>query len=802
MTTSEPSESGPPGEGPSPAVGGGVAEASPGSGPIGDGGAGGGVAPAPAPEPAASDGTLAQGSAPGAPPSGPALGEAARALAVALGRDARQAGQRIGAALSDGTRRAAGATGLAMGSLGARLRGGSEALRARWAQTRAGAAGEPAAPRLRRAARLPGTRAIRRVWWLTLALVGAVVLGAALAVASVWGAMRDLPLADILPPLDAPAVVVQTASGDVLTRRGAYRAPYVGLEEMPETLAQAVIAIEDRRFREHGGVDWRGIGRALWRNASAGGVVQGGSTITQQLVKVLYLTPDRTIRRKLQEAVLATMLERQLGKDRILELYLNSVYLGAGAYGMPAAAETYFDKEVGELTLAESAMLAASIQLPSQVNPVADLAAAQERAALVVTLMQEQGLIDGAEREAALSQIARLAPRPPETRAGSYFADWVLRELSEIEGATREALSATATIDPVLQEAAERVVRDAIAAQGPAAGASQAALVAMTPDGRVRAMVGGVDYAASQFNRATDARRQPGSTFKLFVYLGALAMGATPDSRIDDSPIEIDGWRPENFGGRTHGRVTLREAFANSYNLAAVRLAQEVGLDNIIGVARQFGIDGPLSRTPSLALGTSEVTLLDLTEAYAAVAYGRAPVRATGVEAVRFGPSGTPMALRAQDAAETVTLNRTRGPMIEMMQAVVEQGTGRGAATGGFAAGKTGTSQDSRDAWFVGFDDRLVVGVWVGNDDNSPMNDVTGGGLPATIWRDFILASGGGTASAPPPATGEAEPQEATVAAVSGPVCNVRACAAAYRSFRAEDCTFQPYSGPRRLCTR
>lgn len=712
-----------------------------------------------------------------APSQDASLGAAARALGSALRRESR-------------TRFSAAKAGLA---------GGAAVASARARALRGGTPGPqgdaPPAPPPRRARRqkAPGSRSIRFGWRLFIWSIFLLVFASSATMVAVWLAMRDLPLADVLPPLEAPNISVETADGQVLTTQGAYRAPYVGLDEFPPHLAQAVMAIEDRRFREHSGVDVRGIARAMVRNVSAGGVVEGGSTLTQQLVKILYLEPERTISRKMQEAVLATTLERQLGKDRILELYLNSVYLGSGAYGMPAAAETYFGKDVSELTLPEAAMLAASIQLPSQVNPIADLGATQNRGALVLSLMADQGRIEEAERDQALGQLAILAPEPPPSRAGSYFADWVLEEVEGLDGASSEAITARASLDPQLQVRVEQIVQQAMAARGPEAGASQAAVVVMAPNGRVRAMVGGLSYADSQFNRATEAMRQPGSTFKFFVYLTALVRGATPENTISDAPLEIGDWAPQNFDEQSHGTVTLRQAFAESYNLATVRLAQELGVDDIIDVAQRFGIEAELKRTPSLALGTSEVTLLDMTEAYAALLYGRAPVKATGIEALRFGEDGAAMSVTAGAESDQTRLARTREPMIGLLRSVVEEGTGRAAAIPGLdIVGKTGTSQDSRDAWFIGMavGRGYVIGVWVGNDDNSPMNRVTGGGLPAEIFREVMAAAlNQGQAGA-----AQAQPQVAQ--------CNIRRCAMAYRSFRAEDCTFQPYQGPREICTR
>ncbi|SDE17812.1 PBP1A family penicillin-binding protein [Limimaricola pyoseonensis] len=708
--------------------------------------------------------------------------------------------------------------------------------------TEAGAEGEapqaprPAAPRVpiqrrigdawraagaRRRARLEqrtlrpaaAVRATRWVWRSVFAVSFVLLFLAVLAGGVLVWAVRDLPLADMLPPLEEPTLTVENQQGETLFSRGAYRAGYVALADMPAHLPQAVSAIEDRRFWDHPGIDIEGIGRAAWRNLRSGGVVEGGSTITQQLVKVLYLDPDRTYKRKLQEMVLALGLERQLGKERIMELYLNSTYLGSGAWGMPAAAQIYFDKPVQELSLAESAILAASIRAPSVINPEADLARARERGATVLGVMADLGMVEPAAAEAARSELAALEPSPPPARAGSYFADWVLSEAQELAGAVDGPMTVTATLDPELQARAEQILQNAIADRGGAAGASQGAIVAMTPEGHIKAMVGGVDYGASQFNRATDALRQPGSTFKLPVYLAALVMGAEPNMLVPDEPIDIDGYKPQNFTGNYAGNVPLNEAFSRSLNAAAVRLGQEVGIDNVITVARQLGIEGKLTETPSLALGTSEVTLLDMTEAYAAILAGRAPIRATGISNLKLGETGVALSVSGADP-NAVKLNRTREPMLRMLRQVVTDGTGKRAQIPGFAAGKTGTSQNSRDGWFIGFTDSMVIGVWIGNDDNSPMQEVTGGGLPAEIWREVALASGGSNAQAAPaaqPAQPAPQPQQQgqnaqrlrqQAGAQAAQSCNVRACSRAYRSFRASDCTFQPYSGPRKLCTR
>jgi penicillin-binding protein 1A len=551
-----------------------------------------------------------------------------------------------------------------------------------------------------------------------------------------------------------------------------------------------VISAEDRRFREHAGVDAWGILRALTRNVRAGEIVEGGSTITQQLVKILYLESDRTFKRKIQEAIIAIWLEQKLGKDEVLARYLNNVYLGAGATGMPAAVAG--------------------------------------------------GRLRAAEAAAAKQEFAQLRPTKPVTRSGSWFADWVSEEAREIAGPYRGTIEVRTSLVPRLQALAEQVIRTALEKDGTAAGASQAALVAMAPDGAVVAMVGGRDYDDSSFNRAVTARRQPGSAFKLFTYYAALKSGVSLDDRITDEPVKIGDWAPENFDGGYRGTVTVEDAFAQSLNAATVRLAMEVGIPNVIAAARELGIDAGLNDTPSVALGSYEVSLLDLTGAYASVRAGHAPIEPWGI--ISFHADGQPRSFKVGTPKLPETdLVHYQTPLVELLQRVVERGTGRAAAIDGvFAAGKTGTSQNFRDAWFVGFTEPLVVGVWVGNDNDTPMNKTTGGKLPARIWHDFMLAalddmdSGSSKESvmAPlagvdqPPAQADEETESSpavdgqAVASENAPLdqintgavaraeatpsatCDYALCSRMYRSFRPEDCTYQPFSGPRRLCTR
>jgi penicillin-binding protein 1A len=662
-------------------------------------------------------------------------------------------------------------------------------------------------------ARQPVVRRGRRVtrrWPARLAAsigVFIVVAVVATAGAAIW-ALHDLPVDKAAADAAEPSLLLEASDGQEIGRRGMIKLEDAPISAFPDHLIAAVLAIEDRRFFSHFGVDPRGILRALRRNIAAGAVVEGGSTITQQLVKMQKLDDARTISRKLREAIIAVWLERRLGKEEILTRYLNNLYMGAGAVGMPAAARLYFNKGVSDLTLPESAMLAGLIRSPSQLNPIRDLQSARARAAIVLDAMLATGALDAAAVANAKAEPAVLNVGSDSWGASTYFADWVAQESAEIAGSFAGTMRVRTTLVPSLQALAERVVEAALSNPETARGVSEAALVAMRPDGSVVAMVGGRNYESSKFNRAVQAMRQPGSAFKLFVYLAALRNGFTPADRIEDAPFEIDGWSPKNFGDRYSGQVTLADAFARSINTVAARLALEVGVDQVIAAARDLGIEAPLAENPSLALGTSEVSLLDLTGAYASVRAGRMPVEPWAIAA--FGREGQANLFSASQAATPQkSLEPYRDDLVALLRLVIERGTGRGAALNGFAAGKTGTSQEYRDAWFIGFNEPLVVGVWVGNDDGTPMDEVTGGSLPALIWKNFIAEASGMLPAAEPPApdgplvaaTRPADGLEPIPVATADSICNYQACSRAYRSFRASDCTYQPYDGPRRQCT-
>jgi penicillin-binding protein 1A len=632
---------------------------------------------------------------------------------------------------------------------------------------------------------------------------------------SVLWALHDLRLERPANESSRPALLLEASNGEGVGRVGPLKLAKVDSKDFPEHLIQAVLSIEDRRFYSHLGIDPAGIARAARRNMASGGIVEGGSTITQQVVRMRFLDNERSLTRKVREALTALWLERQLTKDEILTDYLNNVYLGAGAHGIPAAAHLYFSKRTSELTLSESAMLAGLIKAPSQFNPLRDLQMARARAAIVLDAMVANGAIDEKTAATAKRQEATLKLAPEFSQAASWFADWVGREAAHVTGSFTRSIRARTTLDLRLQQLAEKVVNDALARQGARAGASQAALVALRPDGAVLAMVGGRDYRNNQFNRAIEANRHPGSAFKLFVYLAALRKGYSPNDVIDAGPLNIKGWQPENFGGRQYGRVTLAEAFARSINTAAVRLAMDVGLNDVVSAARDLGIHAKLAPVPSLALGAAEVSLLDLTGAFASVRAGRR-IEPWGIAA--FGPDDETRLLRSMGppiANSGQSLLRYQQPMTDLLRLVVERGTGRAAALDGFAAGKTGTSQNHRDAWFIGFNEKLVVGVWLGNDDGTPMKGVVGGSLPASIWKRFMTEATPLVGRDSPPVAdvpgqtarqafamdhGSAAQEQALLNEAQTSLCDRQACASTYRSFRASDCTYQSFGGERKVC--
>ena len=541
-------------------------------------------------------------------------------------------------------------------------------------------------------------------------------------------------------PKRPPTIQITGFDGSVLATRGEMPGANVPLKELPPYLPKAFIAIEDRRFYSHYGVDPLGILRAAVANLVHRGVSQGGSTLTQQLAKNLFLTQERTLQRKLQEVELALWLERKHSKAEILELYLNRVYFGSGAYGVEAAAQRYFGKSARNVTLAEAAMLAGLVKSPSRLAPNRNPEGAEKRAQTVLTAMAEAKFITGAQAQAS---IGHPSYNVKAVGAGTvnYVADWIGEVLDDLIGQIDQNIVVETSIDPKLQSVAEASVIDELAAKSVKYNVSQGALVAMTPDGAVRAMVGGRNYAESQYNRAVTAKRQPGSAFKPFVYLTAIESGLTPETIRQDAPLDVKGWKPENYSHEYFGAVTLTQALALSLNTVAVRLGLEVGPKNVVRTAHRLGISSKLDANASIALGTSEVSLTELVGAYVPFANGGQGVAPHVVTKIRTA-EGKVLYTRAPDQFGQVIEPRNVAMMNTMMQETLLSGTARKAEIPGWmAAGKTGTSQDFRDAWFIGYTANLVTGVWLGNDDNSPTKKATGGGLPVEVWTRFMRAA-------------------------------------------------------------
>ncbi|MBA4333534.1 MAG: penicillin-binding protein, partial [Methylobacterium sp.] len=547
-------------------------------------------------------------------------------------------------------------------------------------------------------------------WTLVLGLWCAIGLGGLVA----YHAAQLPPINQLTVPKRPPNIAILAADGSLLANRGETGGRTITIGEVPPYLPKAFVAIEDRRFYDHFGIDPIGLGRALVNNLRRAGGVQGGSTLTQQLAKNLFLTQERTAARKIQEAILALWLERTYSKDQILELYLNRVYFGSGAYGVEAAAQRYFNKSARSVTIAEAAMLAGLVQAPSRLAPNRNPEAAEKRAQLVIAAMADQGLISQNAAKTALVAPAEAAER---IGAGSvnYAADYVMDVLDDFIGAVEGDVTVLTTIDTKLQSSAETILVEALAAQGAKQGVSQGAVVSMASDGGIRALIGGRDYTKSQFNRATAAKRQPGSAFKPFVYLAALEKGLTPDTIRDDSPVSFKGWEPENYSRSYRGPVTLQTALAHSLNTIAARLINEVTPREVIRTAQRLGINSALQPNLSLALGTSEVTPVELTAAYATFANGGQSVLPYVIREVKSS-AGKVIYARAATSFGPVIQPQTLSMMNAMLHQVMVSGTGAKANIPGWeVGGKSGTTQDFRDAWFVGYTARLVTSVWLGN---------------------------------------------------------------------------------------
>src|ERR1700754_537235 len=610
---------------------------------------------------------------------------------------------------------------------------------------------EPPPERKPRASRGSAKRRSRRInvgrlvyWgtglglWAAIAVVGVVV----------WAGAHLPPIQSLEIPKRPPTIEIVGADGSTLAQRGEMAGANIALKDLPPYLPKAFVAIEDRRFYSHWGIDPIGIARALVTNILHRGVSQGGSTLTQQLAKNLFLTQERTLQRKLQEAELALWLERKHSKAEILELYLNRVYFGSGAYGVEAAAQRYFRKSAKNVTLAEAAMLAGLVKSPSRLAPNRNPEGAEKRAQTVLAAMADAKFITEAQAQAS---IGHPSYNVKAVGAGTvnYVADWIGEVLDDLIGQIDQNIVVETSIDPKLQSVAEASIIDELAAKSVKFNVSQGALVAMTPDGAVRAMVGGRNYADSQYNRAVTAKRQPGSAFKPFVYLTAIEAGMTPETIRQDAPLDVKGWKPENYSHEYFGAGTLTQALSMWLNTVVVRRVLEVGPKNEARTAYRLGISSQLDANASIALGTSEVSLTELVGAYAPFANGGRGIAPHVVDRIRTVEGNKVLYARPADALSQVIDPRHVAMMNTMMQETLLSGTARKAEIPGWpAAGKTGTSQDFRDAWFIGYTANLVTGVWLGNDDNSPTKKATGGGLPVEVWTRFMRTAHQGVAVA------------------------------------------------------
>ncbi|MFY9972558.1 MAG: penicillin-binding protein 1A, partial [Roseiarcus sp.] len=591
------------------------------------------------------------------------------------------------------------------------------------------------APRGKKSRGRPRRSSLGRLlyWTVVLGVWGVIALAGLIA----YEASQLPPIDQLAVPKRPPNIAILADDGSLIVNRGDTGGAAVRLIDLPPYLPKAFVAIEDRRFYSHLGIDPVGISRAVVRDLTGRGGVEGGSTLTQQLAKNLFLTRERTLSRKIQEAILALWLERRYSKDQILELYLNRVYFGSGAYGVEAASQKYFGKSARFVTLSEAALLAGLMKSPTRLAPNHNLAGANERAAQVITAMAEQGHITESMAKMALASPAKVW-RDKSAGSINYAADYVMDALDDTVGAIDEDIVVTTTIDLRMQAEAEHALTDELNAKGLKFGVAEGALVAIDPAGAVKAMIGGRSYAESQFNRAVAAKRQPGSSFKPFVYLAALEKGLTPDTVREDAPISVKGWNPENYSREYFGPVTLTTALSLSLNTVAVRLGLEVGPKAVVSVAHRLGIASELEPNASIALGTSEVTPLEMVSAYAAFANGGIGVQPHVISRVRTA-DGKQLYARRNASFGRVIDPQYVAMMNEMMQETLLTGTARKAELPGWqAAGKTGTSQDWRDAWFVGYTSYLVAAVWLGNDDDSPTKKVSGGNLPVEIWSRFM----------------------------------------------------------------
>jgi penicillin-binding protein 1A len=579
-------------------------------------------------------------------------------------------------------------------------------------------------------------------WLTTLGVVGALCVAG--IVYYYWMQMPATTTWKV--PDRAANIRIVAADGQMMSNRGKMGGEAVSLADLPQYVPQAFIAIEDRRFYQHFGIDVMGLGAVGLESLKAGHVTRGASTLTQQLAKNLFLSPDQTLGRKVQEALLAVWLEHNYTKDQILELYLNRVFFGNNATGIEAASQTYFGKSAKNLSLGEAAILAGSMQAPSRLNPKGDPKVVEARQKLVLQAMADQGYITKKEASAATIDPGENI-RTKVAGSESYVADWVEQLVQSYVGDIKEDIVVYTTINWDLQKEAEFLVKEAVADQGPKYHFTQGALVSVDTDGAVRAIVGGADYQKSQYNRAVTSRRQPGSTFKPFVYMAAMEKGFTPDTIADDDPININGWQPENADGKYMGPITLRQALAFSRNTVAAQLAWNVGPDKVVEAAQRMGISSPLQAVPSIALGTQEVSLLELTSGYVPFANGGNGVIANVITRIETA-TGKVLYDSVPAGPGQVVSPAVVGEMNDMLSTALDIGTGKHAHLSGWQiGGKTGTSQKARDALFIGYTSRMVTGVWLGNDDDTATS-LAGGTVPTQIWSDFMAKAHDGLSPA------------------------------------------------------
>jgi penicillin-binding protein 1A len=561
---------------------------------------------------------------------------------------------------------------------------------------------------------------------LVTALIGIMVVGI-----TVFVAYQSLPsYSELKSSPNGQMIRVRAADGTVIVSLGPSYGEWLNIDQIPQPMKTAMVAVEDKRYRGHFGVDPIGIVRSFQVRYTKGRFTQGGSTITQQIARNVFLTNDKTWSRKLREMVLALAMERKFTKDQILELYLNRVYFGGGAYGVDAASRKFFGHSATTLSLGESAIIAGLVKAPSNYSPSADAKAAVGRAGVVLDVMQKQGLITAAQVAAANPAKVVLAPEPKQNSV-RYFTDWALPQLDTLIDEGTEPIDVWTTLDLRMQQAADEAIR----ANTP--GKAQGALVSLDRDGAVRAMVGGKDYVSSIYNRATQAVRQPGSAFKLFVYLAALEAGRTPADIVVDEPVDIDGWKPRNSSRRYSGEITLRTAFAYSVNTVAAKLGSEVTTASIANMARRFGITTPVNTHPSMVLGTSDVRLIDMTRAFASVSGNGVAVAPYGIIKVTTG-KGEVLYQHQANTSQVLVAPAVAAQMIDLLQTAVSTGTARAAQIGRPVAGKTGTTSSNKDGWFLGFSSGLTTGVWMGRDNADAITGLEGGRAPARAFAQFM----------------------------------------------------------------